>query len=186
MDPILEFNRKEVSRKIPKIKAGDTVKVHQKIKEGDKERVQIFEGVVIKIHGGYGQNGTFTVRKIASGVGVEKIFPFVMPSLSKIEVTRRGEVRRAKLYYLREKQQKEARLKEKLMSEKEKADISYDEDVEAEKKKAVEEEAKKAAEASKGEDKTDKTEAPKKEEKSTEKKNEKKAEAKSEKKADKK
>lgn len=116
MDPVLEFNKKEAAaKKVPPIRVGDTVKVSQKIKEGEKERVQVFEGVVIKTQHGYGPNGTFTVRKIASGVGVEKIFPYLMPSIVKIEIVKSGMVRRSKLYYLRHKQQKAARLKERKM-----------------------------------------------------------------------
>ncbi len=96
------------------IKVGDTVRVHQEIKEDQKSRIQIFEGIVIAIRN-RGRNKSFTVRKIAShGVGVEKIFPVYLPSIKKIEVKRKGKVRRSKLYYLRQKQGKAAtRVKEK-------------------------------------------------------------------------
>ncbi len=96
---------------LPDIRPGDTVRVHQKIKEGSKERVQIFEGVVLARKHGKGISATITVRKISSGVGVERIFPIHSPSLDKIEVVKHSKVRRAKLYYLREAKGKKARLK---------------------------------------------------------------------------
>jgi large subunit ribosomal protein L19 len=96
---------------LPIITPGDTVKVHVKVKEGEKERIQIYQGVVIGIRGG-GMRTSFTVRKISSGVGVERIFPLNSPSIAKMEVLRHGKVRRAKLYFLREKLGKKGRLKE--------------------------------------------------------------------------
>ena len=96
---------------IPEFKAGDTVKVHVRIVEGDRERIQLFEGVVIKRRGG-GISETFTVRKISYGVGVERTFPIHTPKIEKIEVSRRGRVRRAKLYYLRNLRGKAARIRE--------------------------------------------------------------------------
>jgi large subunit ribosomal protein L19 len=96
---------------IPSFKAGDTVNVYVKIKEGDKERVQQFKGVCIQRRG-EGSTETFTVRKISSGIGVERIFPVHSPSLDKVEVLRRGRVRRARLFYLRDKIGKKARIKE--------------------------------------------------------------------------
>ncbi|MDH4057187.1 MAG: 50S ribosomal protein L19 [Cyclobacteriaceae bacterium] len=100
--------------KMPSFKAGDTINVHVKIKEGTKERVQQFQGVVIQRRG-YGTNGeTFTVRKISNGVGVERIFPVTSPSIDKVEVMRVGKVRRAKLYYMKGRQGKAARIKEKV------------------------------------------------------------------------
>lgn len=98
---------------IPPFKSGDTLKVHVKIKEGDKERIQIFQGTVIGRRGG-GTGATFTVRKISSGIGVERVFPLHSPNLAKIEVVRSGQVRRSKLYYLRKLTGKSARIKEKL------------------------------------------------------------------------
>jgi large subunit ribosomal protein L19 len=96
----------------PSFSAGDTVNVHVRIKEGNKERVQVFQGAVIQ-RKNYGTNGeTFTVRKISNGVGVERIFPILSPSIEKIEVLRKGKVRRAKLYYLRNKHGKAAKIKE--------------------------------------------------------------------------
>ncbi|HOK18555.1 MAG TPA: 50S ribosomal protein L19 [Caldisericia bacterium] len=97
---------------LPNFKPGDTLKVYIKIKEGGKERIQIFEGICIARKGG-GLKETFTVRKISFGVGVEKIFPLHSPSIHKIEVVRYGDVRRAKLYYLRELKGKKAKVKEK-------------------------------------------------------------------------
>lgn len=98
-------------RKWPDFSVGDTVKVHYRIKEGDKERVQVYEGTVISIRGD-GMNKTFIVRRVSHEVGVERIFPYHSPSIQKIETTRRGRVRRAKLFYLRHKSGKEGRIKE--------------------------------------------------------------------------
>jgi len=97
----------------PNFRVGDVIKVHQRIKEEgqDKERIQVFEGIVIAIRG-EGPSKTFTVRKVSYGVGVEKIFPYYSPTIAKIELVRRFKVRRAKLYYLREKVGKDAKLKE--------------------------------------------------------------------------
>ena len=96
---------------LPRITPGDTVKVHVKVKEGEKERIQVYQGIVIGIKGG-GMRASFTVRKISSGVGVERIFPLNSPSIDKMEVIRHGKVRRAKLYFLRDKLGKAGRLKE--------------------------------------------------------------------------
>ena len=97
---------------IPEFRAGDTVRVHAKIVEGTRERIQIFQGVVIKRHGA-GISATYTVRKIINGVGVERTFPVHSPRVAKIEVVRYGRVRRAKLYYLRERTGKSARIPER-------------------------------------------------------------------------
>ena len=97
---------------MPSFSPGDTVRVHVRVIEGDKERIQIFEGVVIGIQGS-GSTETFTVRKISSGIGVERIFPFVSPRIAKLERIREGRVRRAKLYYLRGLRGKAARIREK-------------------------------------------------------------------------
>lgn len=96
---------------VPAFRAGDTVKVHVRVVEGGRERVQVFEGVVIARNGS-GARASFTVRKISFGVGVERVFPIHAPIIQKIEVTRRGDVRRSKLYYLRERSGKSARIKE--------------------------------------------------------------------------
>ena len=112
-DLIKVLNDQNVKAEAPVIRIGDTVRVHIKIKEGAKERIQIFEGTVIaKKHGGV--NETFTVRRISYGVGVEKVFPVHSPSIATIEVVRHGFVRRAKLYYLRDRVGKAAKVKEKL------------------------------------------------------------------------
>ena len=97
---------------VPEFRAGDTVKVHVRVVEGQKERIQVFQGVVIARRGG-GTRETFTVRKISGGVAVERIFPLHSPAVAKIEVVRRGKVRRAKLYYLRELRGKAARIEER-------------------------------------------------------------------------
>lgn len=111
---VMDFINEEFSRKeeIAQFNVGDTVKVHIKIKEGTRERVQIFEGFVLKKQNG-GLDETFTVRRIASGVGVEKTFPIHSPKIDKIEVTKHGDVRRAKLNYMRERTGKAARIKSK-------------------------------------------------------------------------
>jgi large subunit ribosomal protein L19 len=96
---------------IPPLKPGDTVDVHVRIVEGDKERVQVFQGTVIQIRGA-GANKSFTVRKVSRGYGIERIFPYGTPAIAKVEVKRHGKVRRAKLYYLRGKSGREAMLKE--------------------------------------------------------------------------
>lgn len=104
----------KVRETLPSFKPGDTINVHVKIREGNKERVQQFQGTVILRHGS-GTNGeTFTVRKVSNGVGVERIFPLVSPTIDKIEVIKQGKVRRAKLYYMKGRQGKAARIKEKL------------------------------------------------------------------------
>lgn len=97
----------------PRFRPGDTVRVHVRIKEGDKERIQVFEGVVIRRKRN-GMASTFTVRKLSYGVGVERIFPLYSPMVAKIEVRRRGRVRRSRLFYLRERTGKKARIREKL------------------------------------------------------------------------
>jgi large subunit ribosomal protein L19 len=110
---ILEALENEQMRTdIPDFKPGDTVKVHARIKEGEKERTQVFQGVVIRKRKG-GTGGTFTVRKISYGVGVERIFPLHSPSLDRVEIVSRGRVRRSRLYYLRGLKGKAARIKER-------------------------------------------------------------------------
>lgn len=112
MDLIREVTQEYLKSDIPEFRPGDTVRVHVRLREGEKERIQVFEGVVIALdHGGISE--TFTVRKISSGVGVERIFPLHAPTIAKIELQRRGRVRRAKLYYLRELRGKAARIKER-------------------------------------------------------------------------
>ena len=103
---------REARTDIPDFEPGDTVKVHVKVKEGDKERIQVFQGIVISRKGG-GTRQMFTVRKVSGGVGVERMFPLYSPSIDRIEVERHGRVRRAKLYYLRDLRGKAARIEEK-------------------------------------------------------------------------
>jgi ribosomal protein L19, bacterial type len=105
----------ETQKNVPAFAPGDTVKVHVKVREGDKERIQIFQGVVISRKGG-GSRSMFTVRKISGGVGVERMFPLFSPTIDRIEVQRHGRVRRAKLYFLRERRGKAARIEEKRQS----------------------------------------------------------------------
>jgi large subunit ribosomal protein L19 len=112
MDLMRTITQDYLKNDIPAFNVGDTVRVHIKIKEGNRERVQVFEGFVLKKQNG-GVSETFTVRKISSGVGVEKTFPLHSPKIEKIEVTRRGSVRRAKLNYMRERTGKAAKIKTK-------------------------------------------------------------------------
>lgn len=110
-DIIKKIEAEQLKSEVPQFRVGDTVRVHGKIKEGSRERIQIFEGVVMKRQGG-GARETFTVRKMSNGVGVEKTWPLHSPTVEKIEVTRRGKVRRAKLFYLRDRIGKKAKVKE--------------------------------------------------------------------------
>jgi large subunit ribosomal protein L19 len=112
MRKIDKLEKENIRLDLPNFNAGDTVKVHVKIKEGEKERIQAFQGVVISKHKG-GSNATFTVRKVSYGIGVERIFPMHSPIINKIEVLTRGRVRRAKIYYLRKLRGKAARIREK-------------------------------------------------------------------------
>ncbi len=107
----IELVEKSQMTERPDMKSGDTVRVHVKVREGDKERIQVFEGIVIGMHRG-GARATFTVRKVSFGQGVERIFPLHSPTIQKVEVTKSAKVRRAKLYYLRELKGKAARMKE--------------------------------------------------------------------------
>ncbi len=112
MSQLLDVERPYLKTGLPEFRAGDTVRLHVRVVEANKERIQIFQGVVIARRGG-GTRETFTVRKISGGVGVERVFPLHSPSLDKIEVVRHGKVRRAKLYYLRELRGKAARIEER-------------------------------------------------------------------------
>ena len=111
MDIIKSIEHEQLKNKIPDLHVGDTIRVHQRIKEGNRERIQVFEGIVIKKQGG-GVNATFTVRRVAYGVGVEKTFLIHSPMVEKVEVVRVGKARRAKLYYLRDRVGKSAKTKE--------------------------------------------------------------------------
>jgi len=112
MDVIEAIEREQMRLDIPDFRAGDTVKVHAKIKEGDKERIQIFQGVVIRKRKGK-MGATFTVRKVSYGIGVERVFPVHSPNIDKVEIVSRGKVRRSRLYYMRKLKGKAARIKEK-------------------------------------------------------------------------
>ncbi|MDH7603860.1 MAG: 50S ribosomal protein L19 [Melioribacter sp.] len=112
MDKLKEITENQMRTDLPSFKAGDHIRVHVRVIEGDKERIQPFEGDVINIRG-TGLSKTFTVRKISSGVGVERIFPYNSPKIAKIEVLREGKVRRAKLFYLRKLSGKAAKIKDK-------------------------------------------------------------------------
>ena len=113
MDKIEAFVNEQLKENVPEFNVGDTVRVHNRIKEGAKTRIQMYEGTVIAKRGG-GISATFTVRRVSYGVGVERTFPVNSPKLAKIEVVRKGKVRRAKLYYLRDRVGKATRVKEKI------------------------------------------------------------------------
>jgi large subunit ribosomal protein L19 len=116
MDQIQNFSSKFLTAKnLPDIRPGMTLKVHQKIKEGAKSRIQIFEGIVIARKHGKGISSTITVRKVSNGIGVERVFPLHMPTVEKFEVVKASKVRRAKLYYLRDKTARETRKKTKIL-----------------------------------------------------------------------
>ena len=112
-DIIRELEKEQLRNDLPKLEIGDTVRVYVKVIEGTRERLQNFEGVVIKMQGG-GIRKTFTVRRVSYGVGVERTFPYNSPRIGRIEVVRHGEVRRAKLYYIRDRVGKSAKVKEKI------------------------------------------------------------------------
>lgn len=112
MEVIQQLEREQMRMDLPDFIPGDTVRVHVKIKEGDKERIQVFQGVVISKRKG-GISATFTVRKVSYGVGVERVFPYHSPIIDKVEVVTRGRVRRAKIYYLRKLRGKAARIRER-------------------------------------------------------------------------
>ena len=128
MDIIKSIEHEQMKSKIPYLKVGDTVKVHVRVKEGNRERIQVFEGIVIKKQGG-GVNATFTVRRISYGVGVEKTFLIHSPAVEKVEVIRVGKARRAKLYYLRDRLGKSAKTKEKVGARIETKEIVLKEDM---------------------------------------------------------
>ena len=111
MDALKKISEASMKENVPAVEIGDTVKVHVRIKEGDKSRIQVFEGTVIaKKHGGISE--TFTVRRVAHGCGIERVFPLHSPAVDKVELVRHGKVRRAKLYYLRDRVGKAAKVKE--------------------------------------------------------------------------
>ena len=128
MDIIKSIEHEQLKNKIPELKVGNTVKVHVRIKEGNKERIQVFEGIIIKVQGG-GLNQTFTVRKTSYGVGVEKTFLIHSPLVGKVELVRVGKARRAKLYYLRDRVGKAAKTKELVGARIENREITVKEDL---------------------------------------------------------
>lgn len=142
---ILNHVTQSLLRKVPDVRAGQTVKIFQKIKEGEKERTQIFEGLIIKVSSGHNISKTFTVRKLVDGIGVEKIFPLHSPIISKIEIVKEGKVRSSKLYYMRDLSGKSARLRETMF------DATPDE---SEEKVTKKEEKEEVAEEPKEEEKT--------------------------------
>ena len=113
MNLIEAFTNEQMKEELPVIRIGDTIRVHNKIKEGNRERIQMFEGTVIAKHGG-GISETFTVRRVSYGVGVEKTFPIHSPNVEKVDILRVGKVRRAKLYYLRDRVGKASKVKEQM------------------------------------------------------------------------
>jgi large subunit ribosomal protein L19 len=113
MDLIKALTNEQLKSEVPELNIGDTVRVHNKIKEGNKERIQMFEGTIIAKRGG-GISATFTVRRVSYGIGVEKTFPIHSPNVEKVDIIRSGKVRRAKLYYLRDRAGKSAKVKEKI------------------------------------------------------------------------
>ena len=128
MDIIKSIEHEQLKSKIPDLKIGNTVKVHVKIKEGNKERIQVFEGIIIKVQGS-GVNKTFTVRKISYGVGVEKTFLIHSPLVEKVELVRVGKARRARLFYLRDRVGKAAKTKEMVGARIENREIAIKEDL---------------------------------------------------------
>lgn len=128
MDILKSIEHEQLKNKIPELKIGNTVRVHVRIKEGNKERIQVFEGIIIKKQGG-GVNETFTVRRISYGVGVEKTFLVHSPMVEKVELVRVGKARRAKLYYLRDRVGKAAKTKEKIGARIEDREIIVKEEV---------------------------------------------------------
>ncbi len=128
MDIIKSIEHEQLKNKIPELKVGNTVRVHVKIKEGNKERIQVFEGIIIKVQGG-GVNQTFTVRKISYGVGVEKTFLVHSPLVEKVELVRVGKARRARLFYLRDRIGKAAKTKEQVGARIENKEITVKEDL---------------------------------------------------------
>ena len=128
MDIIKSIEHEQLKNKIPELKVGNTVKVHVRIKEGNKERIQVFEGIIIKVQGG-GVNKTFTVRKISYGVGVEKTFLVHSPLVEKVELVRVGKARRARLFYLRDRVGKAAKTREQVGARIEDREITIKEDL---------------------------------------------------------
>ena len=159
MDIIKAIEHEQLKEKVPVLDVGNTVRVHVKVKEGNRERIQVFEGIIIKKQGG-GVNETFTVRKISYGVGVEKTFLLHSPNVEKVEVVRVGKARRAKLLYLRDRVGKAARTKEKIGARIETKEIVLKEDLEIVAEEPIQEETAASVEASPEEAPNIKTEHP--------------------------
>lgn len=159
MDIIKSIEHEQLKNRIPDLKVGDTVRVHQRIKEGNRERIQVFEGIIIKKQGG-SVNATFTVRRIAYGVGVEKTFLVHSPLVEKVEVVRVGKARRAKLYYLRDRVGKAAKTKEDIGAKIESKYIDIKEELVEEPAKEAETEATETVETPVEEVKVEETVAP--------------------------
>lgn len=145
MHPLIADAQKKQLKQVPEMKPGYTVRLHQKVKEGGKERIQIFEGLVMQMSHGHGVQQTCTVRKVVEGIGVEKVFPVHSSNITKIEVKKKAEVRRGKLYYMRDRSGKSARLREHHVTDEERA--AEESKREALISEAVEAEAKRQAEA---------------------------------------
>ncbi len=142
MNLLQEVQKLAVKKQMPDIRPGVTVKIYQRIKEGDKTRIQIYEGMVIKINSGFGADKTITVRKVTDGVGVEKTFPLHSTNIDKITVVKSAKVRRAKLYYLRERFGKSARMREELLNQDiENSSRDFEKEVEEAKAEVVAEES---------------------------------------------
>lgn len=128
MDIIKSIEHEQMKNKVPELRVGNTVKVHVRVKEGNRERIQVFEGIIIKVQGG-GVNTTFTVRRVSYGVGVEKTFLLHSPAVEKVEVVRVGKARRAKLFYLRDRLGKSAKTKERVGARIENSEIVIKEEM---------------------------------------------------------
>jgi len=153
MEKIYQYNQKvRQSKKYPDLKSGDIVKIHRKIKEGDKERIQIFEGIIVSVKGKQSSSPMITVRRVSFGTGVEITVPLYSPAISKIEVVKRAKVRRSKLYYLREKGFRLSKLKMKELGQ----FIAEEEEPKEEKKEVEEKTKEQPAESDKESDKKEK------------------------------
>ncbi len=156
MHPLIRDIQKKQSKPMPEVRPGYTVRVHQKVTEGGKERVQVFEGLVIKTGHGEGVEKTITVRKMIQGIGVEKVFPLHSPTIKKIDIKKKAKVRRSKLYYMRERSGKSARLQERHVTDAERAEEEakmealIQEAVRVEEKRKAEEEKAEAEKAGSG------------------------------------
>ena len=162
---LIDFNKSQKRSDIPEIATGDIVRVHKKIVEGDKQRVQVIKGLVIAIKGKQSSSPTITVRRESQGIGVEMVFPIYLPSIEKIEILRHSKIRRSKLYYMRERSGKSAKMKIKDFSEQEKSaqkEVKEKALQEKEASKKADAESREKAQAKKEETENKKTENPEK------------------------